>query len=285
MSGKAARKRDRRGATHFEAKVGIALTWSLAPGEGHLTLEVAIDDAGADRRVRIGLDLPEVPSTSRAGLKWSEVERPCAPGHEHPADHHVAIDADEGGLALFSPHPFAYEVVQGDHPRLAATLLRAVGFLSRGDLLTRPGHPGPGTPTPEAQCRGPHAWRFAIRPFAADGRDGVFAEAMAWRQEAVTGLIHGYDPALVDTPAPAIAVVEGPAIVQACKRSHDRTRTVIRLLNPTPKPCRAVLAVPGIASLVPLGFDELPRAEPLAGNGRFTVELPPWGLATLACGG
>lgn len=195
------------------------------------------------------------------------------------------MEAVGGGLAVFCPHPFAYEVVHGERPRLAATLLRGVGFLSRSDLLTRPGHPGPGTPTPDAQCRGPHAWRFAIRPFAAAERADVFAEAMAWRQEAVTGLIHGYAPALVDTPAPSVAVVEGPAIVQACKRRHDRTRTVIRLLNPTPGPCRTELAVPGARSIVPLGLDELPHGEAITGDGRFAVELPPWGLATLACGG
>jgi hypothetical protein len=50
---------------------------------------------------------------------------------------------------------------------LCQTLLRGVGWLSRADLHTRPGHAGPPLATPAAQCLGPQRWELALRPFAA----------------------------------------------------------------------------------------------------------------------
>jgi len=58
---------------------------------------------------------------------------------------------------------------------LAITLLRSVGWLSRGDLLTRPYNAGPQYPTPEAQCLGKHRVRYAVIPFVDN-----FEEARPW---------------------------------------------------------------------------------------------------------
>ncbi|MGJ8453964.1 hypothetical protein ACSFC1_01495 [Pseudothermotoga sp. U03pept] len=45
---------------------------------------------------------------------------------------------------------------------LKITLLRSVEWLSRNDLVTRPGHAGPGIKTPEAQGIGEHSVEFSI---------------------------------------------------------------------------------------------------------------------------
>jgi hypothetical protein len=52
---------------------------------------------------------------------------------------------------------------------VAVTLVRAVGELSRNDLPERPGHAGWPTATPEAQCAGRFAARFAVLPHGAAG--------------------------------------------------------------------------------------------------------------------
>jgi hypothetical protein len=57
------------------------------------------------------------------------------------------------------------------------TLLRGVGWLSRGDLQTRPGHAGPALPTPGAQCLGLQRWELALRPFGPAELDGLPALA------------------------------------------------------------------------------------------------------------
>lgn len=49
-----------------------------------------------------------------------------------------------------------------DESGLHVTILRSVGWLSRNDLVTRPGHAGPGFETPEAQGLGEHRASFSI---------------------------------------------------------------------------------------------------------------------------
>ena len=49
-----------------------------------------------------------------------------------------------------------------DENGLHLTILRSVGWLSRDDLITRPGHAGPGFETPQAQGLGEHKVSFSI---------------------------------------------------------------------------------------------------------------------------
>ncbi|AJC74860.1 hypothetical protein AJ81_08140 [Pseudothermotoga hypogea DSM 11164 = NBRC 106472] len=49
-----------------------------------------------------------------------------------------------------------------DEKGLHLTILRSVGWLSRNDLITRPGHAGPGFETPQAQGLGEHKASFSI---------------------------------------------------------------------------------------------------------------------------
>ncbi len=46
--------------------------------------------------------------------------------------------------------------------KLNFTLLRSVGWLSRGDLVTRKGNAGPEIPTPEAQCIGEYQYHYSF---------------------------------------------------------------------------------------------------------------------------
>jgi len=62
---------------------------------------------------------------------------------------------------------------------IALTLLRCVGWLSRGDMSVRQGHAGPGLPTPEAQCIGEYTSYYALIPHAGDWQE-AFAEAHAF---------------------------------------------------------------------------------------------------------
>jgi hypothetical protein len=59
---------------------------------------------------------------------------------------------------------------------LAVTVLRAVGWLSREDLASRPGHAGPALATPGAQVQGPHRCELSVR-LHDDGDPSRVAEA------------------------------------------------------------------------------------------------------------
>ena len=64
-----------------------------------------------------------------------------------------------------------------------STLLRAVGWLSRGDLALRPGDAGPALPTPGAQVPGPHHLELALR-FHPRGRARLDRRGAALRDSA-----------------------------------------------------------------------------------------------------
>jgi len=88
----------------------------------------------------------------------------------------VALESRGLGLCAVAEGLPEYEAI--DTPEgvdLAITLLRSVGWLSRGDLLTRPYNAGPQYPTPEAQCLGKQKVRYALIPFG-----GTFEEAKPW---------------------------------------------------------------------------------------------------------
>src|SRR5439155_22175091 len=71
------------------------------------------------------------------------------------------------GLALGVDGLREYAVLH-DGQTIAITLLRAVGFLSRGDLPERRGHAGPALATPSAQCLGEQRYRYTVVPLDGD---------------------------------------------------------------------------------------------------------------------
>jgi hypothetical protein len=91
----------------------------------------------------------------------------------------AAQAADGAGLAVFARGLYEAAVRRSNERGvdLAVTLLRGVGWLSRGDLQTRPGHAGPALPTPGAQCLGLQRWELALRPFGPAELDGLPALA------------------------------------------------------------------------------------------------------------
>ena len=274
--------------------VPVAIEYSLAPEDRHVHCRIKFTNTAMDHRLRWNLPVPFTPSASLAGLKFTTVSRPCAAPHantngclvipEHPSDHFVAVGDAAGGIALFSKFPINYEVVKTPTSRLAVTILRSVGFLSRGDLITRKGNAGPDTPTPEAQCLRTYEMEFAIRPFIADEQDGLFAESFRWRRIPVQGLILGCDPEpLSRSTVPLIKLTPGPVVVSALKISRDRKRVVLRLLNASSQPQTARVTFDRPRVVTPTKLHEKPVPDNVLmkrSETGFTTDMQPWSLAT-----
>jgi len=282
----------------------VEIVYSLPPDAAHLECLVTITNTAADHRLRWSMRLPFLPSESSAGISFQEVVRSAPPQPtarprvhpEHPLDAFVAVQSPDGarGLAVFSATPLNYEVVHRPKPRLALTLVRAVGMLTRPDLGTRPSGAGPLTPTPEAQCLGRTLQlRFALRPFNAPERARLFYEAAAWRAEPLVGTIEGYWPRTAPRalPGPLLsATAAGGAdpelVVTAFKPAEPGgvADVVLRLFNPGATARSAVLSVAGKAALQALNLDETPsttwQVQALDG-GRVALEVPAGGLRTL----
>src|SRR5204862_6900073 len=182
-----------------------------------------VENRATWHRLRARVPLGLAGSVALAGTAFGSVARaPVAipataypletPVRTAPAHGFVAAASGARGLALLAPAFFEYEwTVRGD---LLVTLLRAVGELSRGDILTRPGHAGWPTPTPLAQCPGTHRAELAIVPVSQAGlargaaipalRDGAFLPLQGFRLRDAAG------PA----PAAVAPVHEGPGLVE-----------------------------------------------------------------------
>lgn len=279
-----------------------AIELVLGPEAEQLEVALSFTNTAADMRLRWCLPLGRMPAASRAGLKFNEVVRPClgqptgttAPRihPEHPADHFVAIDDEQGGLALLSEFPINYEVMSEPAPYLAVCVLRAVGFLTRVTLTTRQGGAGPDTPTPDAQCLGrSYTMRFALRAYAPAEAGSLFARAAAWRAEPLAAQIEGWWlPERPHPPEPASCWIRGDrpeVILSALKPAAEGTGIILRCFNAAATPVTTELEVADERPLQPVSLAEVPTGawscEAVAPR-RWRLTLPPFALRTLRLG-
>jgi mannosylglycerate hydrolase len=163
-----------------------------------------------------------------------------------------------------------YEVLRGkDGAEIALTLLRCVGWLSRDDMHCRPSHAGPGEATPEAQCPGPHTFRYSLIPHAGDYRQ---THALAYGFQAdLRALVTDAHPApsalgeakglparlsfvTVEPSALEVSAVKEPEdgrglIVRCWNVGGDPVEGTIQLWRPFRRALRVNLAEEGTAEL------------------------------------
>jgi hypothetical protein len=128
---------------------------------------------------------------------------------------------------------------------------------------------------------------FAIRPFAHAEDDGLYAEALAWRQRPAMGMLWGADPTWDGTPAPELLeLAEGPVRLHALKPAEDGNGAVLRLFNTSSQAQTARVRGKLAAGLVPCDLLEQPDVLPActAGADGWTIlPLPPLGLRSFRC--
>jgi alpha-mannosidase len=229
----------------------------LFAGSDRIEFETTIDNRAKDHRLRIRFAAAgaTVQTAVRAEGHFGVVRRPARPawkgsGWVEPP----ALTAHTGGLiaagdvAVIGRGLPEYEAVPNeDGLDLALTLLRCVGWLSRDDLVTRPGHAGPGVPTPEAQSPGRTTFEYALQVSVAGESDATLLRASAdYRTPFVLG------PAGA-TPEPPIRV-EGDVVVSALKPADDGRGVILRAFNPGPH--AASMRVVGDVTISPVRLDE-----------------------------
>jgi alpha-mannosidase len=180
-----------------------------------------------------------------------------------------------GGLAVSAPGFSEGEV--GDDGTLAVTVLRAVGWLSRYGLATRPDPAGPGIPTPGAQCPGEFGAILSL--FADDPSTPARARAIELGLRAVIG----GDAPLVDAGRSLLRLSPATLVLSALKPADDGAGAVVRVLNPTGVEAEAQLTfgLP-IASASAVRVDEEPLdSELTVADGTVRVVVPPYGLRSV----
>ncbi|MCU1278258.1 MAG: hypothetical protein JWM53_1804, partial [bacterium] len=186
--------------------------------------------------------------------------------------------------ALFSRGLPEHEVVRedGNATALAMTMLRSVGWLSRGDLAVIDSAAGPILPTPAAQELGAHSFDYAVMLHAGDWQaGGVMAEARRFASPPLAVSPKGRYTA---PAARALVDVTPDEVTLTGVHPADTGRgTVVRVVNNSAQPREATLRL-GFAAREALVVDPLEReldARIACNDGVCKVPLGPWQIATV----
>jgi mannosylglycerate hydrolase len=230
--------RDRRARSPDTIGCPVLTRVRLAASGDRLEFTTTVDNRGRDHRLRVCFPAPEAPALVRAEGHYAVARRDPRPVWNgawveppHETNHTLGAVA-AGGLTLYTTGLPEYEVTEDG--ALALTLLRCVGWLSRGDLSTRRGNAGPQLPVPGAQCPGVH--RFA---YALEIGEPCDAELLRRSQDHRFAFVAGRPG--VDLPGPL--GIEGDVVVTALKGAEDGDGVVLRACNPGTEPAELRLDV------------------------------------------
>jgi mannosylglycerate hydrolase len=194
---------DRERRSRERAALRVSRLVSLGAEARRVEIKAEVDNRAKDHRLRIGFALPRAATAVLAGSSFEAAERgaarsdwlrgPEAPPATRPFAGYVAAS----GIALLAKGLREYELRAGkaggpgttgrpDGAELSITLLRCVGWLSRGDLRLRKDHAGPGIETPGAQEQGVHSFEYAIIPYSG----GISAAALQREWEDYSSAAH-----------------------------------------------------------------------------------------------
>jgi alpha-mannosidase len=272
----------------------------VTAGSKRVDITTTVDNRAKDHRLRVIFPSGIKATHSHADNKFDVISRRIRiekktrdyleePAATYPQDNFVDVTDGIKGLAIISKGLPEFEVKdQPLHP-VALTLLRCVGYLSRGDLLTRRNNAGPVLETPDAQCLGLHSFSYSIFPHAGDWEDGkVHVEALNHN----TGLKchqtlgeNGDERLSRSLPVCRSFLSMEPeyAVVSAVKKAERDDSLILRLYNISSKPIKSALTLaypPKAVALTNLNEEPITQL-PLDGN-RISVEIQPRKIVTLS---
>ena len=143
----------------------------------------------------------------------------------------VDINNKEYGLAVLNLGLPEYEIFP-ENNTIALTLLRCVGWLSRGDLMYRKEEAGPSLPTPEAQCLGEHVFSYALIPHQGNWDTACISQRTKRYKTKI--LTRQLENQIGDLPSSfSFVQLEGECLeISAIKKSEFENKLVIRVYNP-----------------------------------------------------
>jgi hypothetical protein len=269
--------RDQRASELVDIVVTVEA--AVAPGVPRVALRVRVENAAADHRLRMTFPSGRPVERAQAATTFGVAMRATAPrddaGWVHPAPatfpHQGWIAAN--GLTVVAPGLPEGEVRPDG--TIVVTLVRAVGWIARYDLRTRPIPAGPAMAIDGAQCRGVLDAELVL--LAGDD------PATAWDAElGLRGVIAGPSP-LVAEGRSLVALDDGPLVLSALKPADDGDGIVVRCSNPTAAAVSACLRLGfAVASASAVALDETPVAGVVGLDGDVVrFDVPPHALRSV----
>jgi 2-O-(6-phospho-alpha-D-mannosyl)-D-glycerate hydrolase len=257
----------------------VTMEARVVPGVARLDLVVTVENTACDHRLRLLVPTGAPAASCVAATTFDHAVRSTAPrddaGWVHPAPrtfpHQGWIHAN--GLTVVAPGLPEAEVTPDG--TIAVTLLRAVGWLARYDVRTRPQPAGPPMETPGAQCPGPLVARLSLL-------DGLDARAARDVETGLRGVLGGPSPRLRDGTA-LLSVEPREVIVTAVKPLDEGRGIVVRVLNPTDAPQAVRLRFGWTVEAVrAVRLDETPAGDAVALDRDVArLDVPPHALRSV----
>lgn len=223
--------------------VTIETTATLYTDVKRIDFVTTLDNRADDHRLRAHFQTPVRARSAFFEQAFAVVERPLdlePPGRLEdaigtvPQKTFTCVQDGGFGVALFNRGIPEVEVMQSaDGAELALTLVRAVGWLSRGDLRMRKGHAGPGMETPEGQSLGAHRFEYALTTYGGDWAGAeIVRQAHEFAYPPVAALTErhageGAEASLVQCDNPQI-------VLSAVTAANRPDRFLVRFYNSTP---------------------------------------------------
>lgn len=225
----------------------ISTEIKLYHNQSWIECETTVENPAKDHRFRVLFPTGFKTDSSYADSQFSitkrihePVENPQdykieIPSSVHPMQRGVTVLDGDRGLTIATAGLTEYELKTDEPGTLAITLLRCVGRLSGGDLLTRPGgEAGWITEAPEAQCLGSHTFKYAIIPHSASEfsdygfvNEQIEAFLLPCRSQRCGGEQH------LEFSRFGLTLQPSSLVVSAFKSAEDTRGYVLRFYNPT----------------------------------------------------
>jgi hypothetical protein len=284
---------DRTTRSAQTVRVPITTVVRLFAGVRRVDFATSIDNRAADHRLRVHFQTPLAVDRACMEQAFGTVERGLAlePASEFehaigtvPQKSFTCIGDGVRGVALFNRGLPEVEVRRIDGgSEIALTLLRAVGWLSRGDLRLRHGPAGPGVETPDAQSPGPHHFEYALTTFDGDWqRAGIVAQAHAYAHPPLAAMT---DAHAGDLSADAgLARCTNPQVVLSALTASARAGAfVARWYNASAAEQEAEITIPNAGRVCAVNLLEQPARARLRRTApqRWRLQLRPFEIVTL----
>lgn len=262
------------------------IEWVSCPFVLHITLtrglpyvdcRLTVDNRAKDHRLSIAFDTQSRGEYVLAGQPFDVVKRDVKtpagkgwielPSPTRPFQGFVDVPSDKGSLAVFSNDLNEYEVrKEQSGNRLIFTLFRSVGWLSRGDCITRKVTVAPKSPTPSAQCRGVMNFHYAIALHkGVEDLPRVYAHYQQYRSPLWGAVLPKNSPVREMKGLLNLAPEE---LVVTCLKFNPETKTVfVRFFNPTDHLVEARISSAG-------ALKKWRKTNMLENNGKPFQDLP-----------
>lgn len=284
-----------RSSRYVETRLSTFI--SLEAGERRVDIRTEWENHSRDHRLRVLLPLGAQPARSHAEGQFAVTDRPVVrgeggngwpelPASTLPQGGWVSVDDGERGLTIANRGLPEYEVLDDGRGTVALTLLRAVGWLSRDDTLSRVGGAGPEVAVPDAQLLEPLVASYAVIPHG-----GNWLESGAYRRAEeyaapLYGSVTDRHPGDLPLDGGVMTLTGDHTLVSsAFKPAEDGRAVILRCWNAAPHATEARLLLEGPHGEVRhanLAEEPLPGEPlPLDRSGAAIVRAGPAEIVTL----